>query len=142
MKIKRTIEQVEITGITLLSIDEAEMLPTRLREYNGWWWLRSRGDHSTCAATVINDGSVIDYGGYIYCDGIAVRPALTVKSSNLEIGDIICLGGKEWEVINDKYAFCTTNIGFHGFDGNSNDYDKSEIKQFVESWLKKEKSDN
>ena len=45
---------------------------------NCWWWLRSPGYHSDCAAYVYYDGSVGDYGDIVYGADDAVRPALWI----------------------------------------------------------------
>ncbi|MBE6019797.1 MAG: toll/interleukin-1 receptor domain-containing protein [Clostridiales bacterium] len=45
---------------------------------NCWWWLRSPGSISCFAAYVNFDGSVYDYGNYIYYSSIAVRPAMWI----------------------------------------------------------------
>lgn len=144
MKIKRIIEQeaqVEIIGITLLSAKEVEKLPDEMMQYNSWWWLRSPGNYSDYAVFVDCDGSVYNYGCFVDDSRDAVRPALLYKSKNLKIGDIIYFGDKEWKVIDDKYAFCTTDIGNCRFDERSNNYDKSEIKQYIEKWYRRVDND-
>ena len=45
---------------------------------NCWWWLRSPGFHSFCAAIVGNDGD-IDNGPGVNIDISAVRPALWIN---------------------------------------------------------------
>ncbi|MBR4728292.1 MAG: hypothetical protein IK080_10440 [Clostridia bacterium] len=43
-----------------------------------YWWLRSPGDSSNCAAFVTNYGFVADGGNHVDDDNIAVRPALNI----------------------------------------------------------------
>ena len=43
------------------------------------WWLRSPGHESIDAAFVFYDGFVNEYGIYVNCDVIAVRPALWIN---------------------------------------------------------------
>lgn len=134
----------KIKGATLLSVDEAEVLPLRLRQYKTWWWLRSPGDDSTYAASFYSDGSVDNYGFSVDYDFGAVRPALQIKnleSSNFEIGDLFKFGNKEFEIISDSLAFCTTDIGKHRFDLYSNDYEKSLIKQYIDEWFEDSKGE-
>ena len=140
MKVKRTINkeiEVSIKGITLLSTEEAENLPDHLRHYSHWWWLRSPCDYAYRAASVDFGGCIDDFGDSVYDNFNAVRPALIYQSKKLKIGDNIVFGGKEWEVIDERYAFCTSDIGKHNFDEVNNNYKTSEIKKYIEDWLKK-----
>lgn len=133
--------ELEIKGVTLLSTDEAEVLPLRLRKYNNWW-LRSPGFFSFTTAIVHDDGSIdINGNDTDYGSGV-IRPALKIsklEASGLEIGDVFLFDDKEFEVISDSLAFCTTDIGKHQFDANSNDYEKSEIKKYVDEWFEQSK---
>ena len=66
--------------IYLLSIDEANALSDTIRANSSgcWWWLRSPGDNSYCAAFVLEGGFVSAHGGNV--DGEAgVRPALNLE---------------------------------------------------------------
>lgn len=63
-----------------------EALADTSTEYagNGWWWLRSPGGNSRCAACVDSSGYVSRSGYYISDDRLAVRPALFLNlKSNL-----------------------------------------------------------
>ena len=130
---------LDIVDATLLSTDEARVLPLRLRSYNNWWWLRSPSiGFINYAALVYGAGSVSRYGNLVHDGDGAVRPALKItnlESSNLKIGDIFKFGGKEFEIISDNLAFCLGDIGKHKFDEKSNDYEISEIKQYVDNWF-------
>ena len=44
-----------------------------------WWWLRSPGIKRDYAAIVISDGSIYDYGSYVYRSRCAVRPCVRVR---------------------------------------------------------------
>ena len=138
-------EELEIIGATLLSIEEAEKLPLRLRKYNRWWWLRSPGYFSNFATGVSSGGSVDRHGYRVSSSIVAVRPALIIKnlkSSNLKILDQFEFGGKIFEVISKDTSFCLEDIGIYTFrknykieDNNANDYEKSDIKKFVDDWF-------
>ena len=136
--------EIEITGVTLLSIKEAKALPQHLKSYKDWWWLRSPGNYQDCATNVYNDGSV-DCGGYgVYNGDGCVRPALKLKSSNLEIGDKFELGGVEFEVVSDRLAFCTGDIGRCAFRKDwkaedANVYEASDVKRLVDDWFENAK---
>lgn len=147
LKVLRKIEDkinLEITGATLLSIEEAEALPNHVRAYTNWWWLRSPGYHSYLAAYVSDSGGVFTFGSNVNHSAGAVRPALKIKnfkSSGLKIGDSIFFDNKEFEIISDGLAFCKTNIGVYCFRSDynakdANNYKKSDIKIFVDVWFK------
>lgn len=136
----KKIVDLEITGATLLSIEEAEQLPERLRRYGGFWWLRSPGNDSNRAANVSYSGYFcsrdVDYEFY------KVRPALKInlKSSTLKIGDIFKFGDRMFEIISDDLAFCLTDIGMHCFRekweaNDANNYEKSDIKKYIDNWF-------
>ena len=145
--VNSTIEcELEITGATLLSIEEAEeYLTDEERKYICWWWLRSGSYSSHNAASVYGDGFISYYGyGDFVCDsGDCVRPALQIKnleSSNLEIGDIFELGGYEFKVISENLAWMhKQDIGCCAFNKdleNGNNYETSDVKKFVDEWFK------
>ena len=46
---------------------------------NCWWWLRSPGEYSHCAAYVYNDGSVNYHDSIVNYVSVAVRPALWIN---------------------------------------------------------------
>ena len=136
-------EELEIVGATLLSSEEAETLPLRLRKHTNWWWLRSPGCISDLAAGVSGGSSILSYGGDVRNGTGAVRPALIIKnlkSSNLKIGDTFLFGNKKFEIISDVIAFCLEDIGQYCFKkdwkaSEANDYEKSDVKKFVDNWF-------
>ena len=136
-------KNLKINGATLLSIEEAESLLTKEElKYRYWWWLRSPGNLSKYAALVYNDGGV-GYNGIsvIYGDS-CVRPALKIsnlQSSNLSIGDVFEVGDYKFRIISENLAWLyEQNIGQLRFDEETNIYEQSEIKQFVDNWFEKE----
>ena len=71
-----------------------------------------------------------------------MRPALIVnlESSNLADGDKIKYRGYTWTVILGKYALCDSIINKQPYRedrrvDNANDYEKSDIKKYIEDWL-------
>lgn len=135
--------EIEITGISLLTIEEVEVLPENIRQYGDDWWLRTPGFYSYHAAYVSNNGSIGDYGGDVddvddY--GVSVRPTLTVAnldSLNLKIGDILVIKNKKYIYIGDNRVLYNDKAVYHRFDKESNDYEKSEIKKIVDKWLER-----
>lgn len=147
IKREKITTDLEIVGATLLSVEEAKLLPENLRRDSHDWWLRSPGCYSDFADYVYADGSVYCGGGSVRSSSGAVRPALIIrnfKSSNLKIGDVILFDDREFEIISNMLAFCKTDIGYQCFNSNdkredANIYETSEIKKFVDHWFKKTK---
>ncbi len=133
--------ELEITGATLLSVDEAKNLLTIEDRYCiSWWWLRSSDDYQNYAATVTNDGSIYTYGYYVYKDRGGIRPALQIEnleSSNLKIGDKFYFGNECFKIISDHLALCDSIVDYMYFDESSNDYERSEIKAYIDDWFSK-----
>ena len=133
---------IDIEGITLLSIEEYEKCKDIIPKINDWWWLRSPGYDSRSAANVSNDGSVFSFGDFVCNDFYAVRPVLIYKSSNLQNGDKIKFADYCWTVISENMMLCDEVIGHTCFRNDwladdSNDYEKSDIKVWLEDWLEK-----
>ncbi len=53
----------------------------KARDGGCWWWLRSPGDFTSCAANIINYGHVNYYGLYVCNGGVAVRPVVCLRLS-------------------------------------------------------------
>ena len=124
---------IKITGITLLSIEEHEKYEDKIPLNAGWWWLRSPGDYPDDAASVNYDGSVYYDGHRVSRGRGGVRPILKgvfADINGFEFAD------HSWIVLAEDMAICKDNIGLRRFDAESNDYEKSEIKQWLENWLK------
>lgn len=68
--------------VFLLSKEEAEELPTNIRKFSDWWWLRTPGNLNIDAASVNIVGSVNFRGRDVLNDSGTVRPAITVKVNN------------------------------------------------------------
>ena len=139
---------LKITGATLLNVDEARNLLTAdERAYSNWWWLRTPGYFLFCSIEVNPDGSVNRNGNYVNDSSVCVRPALTIEnldSSNLKIGDTFKIKEYEFRVISANLAWlyrqdignCTFHKELEADDVN--DYEKSDIKKFVDEWFEKE----
>ena len=120
----------------LLTAEEAEKLPRRLRKHTRWWWLRSPGDDSKHAAYVHIGGSVYYDGHPVDLSDVAVRPALRISNLNdYRVGSLFKFGGKWFEIIDENTAFCLSNIGIEKFDDKTNDYNNSYIKQYIDNWF-------
>lgn len=139
---------IDILGITLLSEEEAKALPSEIRNIGKSWWLSSPGYDFNLAALVDFNGDVYDFG-YVVDDRHGVRPALEVGyegmcmvNPRLDRGAKINLAGHTWTVISDQYILCDDIVGEYVFrndwkDSYSNDYEKSDVKKFLEDWFDK-----
>lgn len=137
-----------VKEITLLSTEDYEkyepIIPV-IRDDR--WWLRSPSYDQDRAVFVLTNGSIhkLGYGVY-YCDS-AVRPALILElevSNNLFwykperlVGTKIKYGNYKWTILDadfgELYVLCDELIARHRFDPKSNDWDKSELKQWLET---------
>lgn len=136
---------LEITGATLLSVEEAKQLNGDMLKASEDWWLRSPGHDGGCAACVYGaHGSVLNFGDYVK-RSFGVRPALTIsnlESTNLGIGDSITFGNHSFTIISSKYALCNEIVGKCAFKKYwyelyepSNDYQNSDVKKYVDRWF-------
>ena len=137
---------LDISGATLLTTEEVEKLPERLREYNNsklWWVLQPQDYGADYVASVYSNGIVSRTGDHRFY--FRVRPALIIsnlKSSGLRIGDTFKFGDKDFEIISNDRAFCLGDIGYSLFRedcraSDVDDYEKSDIKNIIDEWFKK-----
>lgn len=134
---------LEITGATLLSIEEAKQLDEKILKAPDVWWLRSPGYSDNFAAFVYGGDGDVDDVGYNVADAFGVRPALTIsnlESSSLKIGDSITFGDHDFTIISDKYALCNVIVDECVFRedylaDDANDYEASDVKVFVDQWF-------
>lgn len=146
MKIEKLItttqeQDLKITGITLLSIEEYEKYKENICAVKTWyWWLRSPGYDENYTAVVRGSGLVSHYGSSVDIT-YGVRPALIInlESSNLQISDKFKVKGYTWTVISDTLAICDEIIGEESFRDNlrapdANDYEASDVKKYIEEW--------
>ena len=120
----------------LLSVEEYEKYKRVIPVICSRWWLRSPGRLSYDATLVALDGSVPTYGFSVdYTNGI--RPALRVSKSeisNLQIGDRKIYYDFPFIKIDEDLLIAEVPIAFDKFDDESNDYETSYVKRFLEEW--------
>lgn len=135
------IKNEEIETIYLLSIQQAERLPGYILAIGDSWWLRSPG--TFCGTAEVDENGNINYSGLrVDYNCLGVRPVLTVKdldSLNFEIGETVKVLGLLAQYIGNNSVLLCKSIAKHKFDSKSSDYETSEIKQFIEEWLKERK---
>ena len=140
--VKKTIwSDVSFSGIKLLSLEEFQRLKGNIPLLRDWWWLSSPGICEGLAAIVNIDGTDDPYGDNVDSKA-AVRPVLLIPDTKgLDIGDTLTVANRTWTYIGDGYALCDSRIGNECFRENwrgkdTNDYEKSDIKVFIENWYK------
>ena len=146
MKVDKIIKKIQkvdvnISEITLLSVEEYEKYIDNIPKYDEWWWLRSPGNDSYYAAVIDGDGSVCYGGDGVGDDDDAVRPIIILQSNNFQIKDNFILAGHIWTLIDNDKAICNDGIGNTYFRRNwqasdANDYEVSDIKKWLENWAK------
>lgn len=127
-------EEQDKDKIFLLSVEEYKKYKDKIPHINTWWWLRSSGYLPINAANVLYDGSIGYYGRDISNYSGAVRPALNINK-NYPIGTRIIVADSSWIVIDNKLAIAEVPIDFRRFNKDDNNYEKSEIRQFLFDWL-------
>ena len=136
---------IDITGITLLSVDEYSKYRNRIPQ-RLWWWLRTNATDNDIAVAVVNSSGEVKYDD-AGCEKIHVRPALIYnsKTSDLRTRDKITLADLEWTVISDKYALCDDSIAKMPFRDwecwneppkDTNAYEASDVKVYLENWAR------
>lgn len=145
MKIKKQItsEQeldVDIKGVTLLSLEEysacRDMVPTS----GTYWWLRSPGSLGGHACAVGDNGSVYSYGYVVHLgSNRGVRPALIFEpgSSKLSAKDKVKVNDRWYTVISENMMLCDEIVGSTCFSisnpsEETNVYENSDVKKWLE----------
>lgn len=122
--------------ITLLTAEEYETHMEQIPVIACWWWLRSPGFDSSNAAGVHLFGSVYDPGNFVSYDILAVRPALKSDLINLPIGERFAALLNRWIVIDKGLAISEHEIASRRYDSESNKWETSELKAWLEAWAK------
>lgn len=132
---------LEIEGVTLLTLEEVRALPVDIRKCKNHWWLRSPGYCDGHAAFIYEECGRIDAYGFYVSEKLGVRPALRVnaESTDLQIGDKITVFGYVWRVIANDLILCDDVVGESCFRDDweapdANDYETSSIKEWLEKW--------
>lgn len=146
--------------VDLLTVEEAKRLPEDIKKckvskkFGGyvsnnkcWWWLRSPGYGSLSAAVVDASGAVLEGGHLVWHGNYAVRPVIRVTGENIddmeeaEDGYIRYLGTKWIDITDYVGTVCLLKKKCmkrpHRFDSASNDYEKSEIKDYIKEWYRR-----
>ena len=152
MKVNKFVEtEIEVAGIGLLNVEEAEMLPEKIRAIKKFWWLKTvgkTGEHEINyrAMFVCKNGDICYNGQSIKSYSAGVRPVLFLNPAlpNFKKGDKFEWNGYDWTLISDSKALCNSIIKNMKYKKDANRYkllkikdvyEVSDIKQFLEQWL-------
>lgn len=123
----------EVDEITLLSAEEARKVPKSILACGEWWWLRSPGNYQLSSALVSFDGVVYEYGLLVYFALYTVRPAFRISNLESKIGDKIMISKTWCTIIDEGLALADSPVCEHRFDSKSNNWESSELKEFINS---------
>ena len=137
---------LQVIDVTLLSTDEAEMLPKDLRLCSASaWWLRSIGPHPGWVTFVNGIDGHVDLTGTHADSLLGVRPVLKIGNMNslgLGNGDRFVVNDITYTVISDYLAFCDDSIGRKVYNNCSvydkflkaNVFSRSDLKHYIDCW--------
>ncbi len=127
---------LNLTDITLLSIEEYLKHEEIIHKSNRWWWLRSEENgqyYVTLYAT-------LEYNRPHSAEG-GVRPALigSFGSAGLKRSNKVEIAGYTWTILSENIALCDQIVGTSFFREDSdasdkNDYEKSDIRRWIYAW--------
>lgn len=123
----------EVDEATLLPVEEARKLQKSIRACGEWWWLRSPGSDQDRAAYAGYGVAVYEHGSYVRDASIAVRPAFRISNLESKIGDKIMIGKTWCTIIDEGLVLADSPVCEHRFDSKSNNWESSELKEFINS---------
>ena len=129
--------------IFLMSIDEYKFYKNRIPTLKTSWWLRSPGHGRRYAAGVYDIGAVSHGGFCIYDDNRCIRPVIKLlrdsEYSSVDIGSNITFHNHRFIVIDFDdyyiYAISISGLWFSYFDSDSNNYEDSYIRKWLNTWF-------
>ena len=149
-------EELKIQEITLLSAEEYRTLKDNIKPIDSWWWLRTAGIDGNAVSSVQCNGELnICSTDVLKHDG-SVRPVLRIENLNalnltigssfkfgITVNNVFKLGRYTWTIISEELALCDEAVGQSAFkkDGdakNSNQYESSDIKKWLNEWAEEQ----
>lgn len=147
MKVRRDmnkindIDKVNIKGIKLLNFNEYKGLIGKIPFTDSYWWLNTP-NNKPYEVGYINTAGALEYQGV--SNHFGVRPALICElAEGVKQGDKLQIAGHNWTVISDTLIHCDEVIGHTPFREDffaedANNYETSDIKQWVDNWYQQE----
>ena len=146
---EKAMSELKFKCATLLSEKEAESLPLNIRSIGKGWWLRTghlpiEDGYLGSVAVVGSDGFVSDYDDIDSPYILGARPALlllNLEETGYKVWDKFKFAGDIFTIISENYALCDDIVGGTRAFGYDIDYEKSDVKKFVDYWFRKHKND-
>lgn len=131
---------MNIQEITLLTSNEYERLRPYINDLECTWWLKDEGEDGDQYCVSFLDADVTDVPSRD--SERYVRPALRLTDiQNNKPGDKIAVFAYTWTVLEIidgvTLAICDQIVTRRVFDKTKQSWDASELKQWLEAWLKK-----
>lgn len=141
--IRKTEMECKVLEATILTLEEYDRYQHLIPDVENWWWLRSPRNYAYGLAHVFTDGTVGSANRAATNGGL--RPALKLKVGKckyLAPGDKLELKGAEYTVMDiaDDVVFVLSDeiIARRQFDKTSNQWETSELKEYLENWVEQE----
>ena len=108
-----------------------------------WWWLKDAYPEETDDfVRCVDVEGILDY--YECNGGLGIRPALYIvldTDKPFEVGSHIHIGSKSWTILDvtetpfdtELFVLCDTLLGEQCFDNANNNWETSELKEWLET---------
>ena len=131
---------LNVTGITLLSVEEYYTNKAVIPVVDGSWWLRLTGGYVDFSAYAYERTQVEEDGRQAGESEYGVRPVLVVSGDSLAAGDKIIFRDMTWTKICTGVILCDEIIDYMMFREDltamdANIYEASDVKDYLEQWL-------
>ena len=125
----------DIREITLLSLEDYERNHYIIPTSDNWWWLKSGSPFRRNVAYVFIDGDAYAQG-YKVTSCADIRPLIYIdneKSKDLVPGSVVKIGKYTATVLSDRSCLIDYGVCRRRFDSDYNDYERSEIKKYLQT---------
>ena len=131
---------LNVTGITLLSVEEYYTNKAVIPVVDGSWWLRLTGGYVDFSAYAYERTQVEEDGRQAGENELGVRPVLVVSGDSLAAGDKIIFRDMTWTKVCTGVILCDEIIDYMMFREDltamdANIYEASDVKDYLEEWL-------
>ena len=151
MSAKEVMNEKEfIKGISLPDLFDARYLPDRF-SFPCWWWLKEEVLQSKTEVLAVEPGQTINIEPtYVEDPNVGVRPVLICEEGRgdevFQDYETIELFGKRWGYIGfDKLILLDeplVKMAFNENEENGNNYGTSDVKKYLDKWLKEKINKN
>ncbi|GEM_PF-3870538 len=126
----------DIESVSLLSMDEYKKNRDLIPVVKCWWWINSPGIYKKNAMYIFIDGEIYTEGYKVDSDRAGIRPVFRLKpeaAHGLKLGEKVIIGKYSATVLDNDSCLLDDVVCNHRFDIASNNWEKSELKSFIES---------